>query len=276
MSGRLRAAIAAAAAVFALMLMLMPQIAQARGDGSETHIFSSIYVAPGEMVDGDVSVVFGDADVAGVVTGNCYAYFGSCRAVDDGVIQGGSFGIGDMGWGAHDIFERHELRLIARLATNAVVLLAFLLFPVRTRITLDRVEQHPGAAALTGVAAMVALLPLALILTLTVVGIPLIALEIAGFFGAIWVGTAAVALLIGRRLCELIAPHGTPSPLTALVVGLVVVSAAEIAPLIGWVVTALVWVVGLGGALLSLSRSARLEALLARAPIGGPPMTTRR
>jgi hypothetical protein len=67
-------------------------------------------------------------------------------------------------------------------------------------------------------------------------------------------------------------PSATPSPLVALIIGLVVVCAAEIVPIVGWVVTALVWLVGLGAAILSFVRSTQVDAAVHRAPIGGPPM----
>jgi hypothetical protein len=60
---------------------------------------------------------------------------------------------------------------------------------------------------------------------------------------------------------------------------LVVVSAAEIVPIVGWAVTALVWLVGIGAAVLAFIRSAGppfafSSPIGGRPPIGGPPMTT--
>jgi hypothetical protein len=37
-------------------------------------------------------------------------------------------------------------------------------------------------------------------------------------------------------------------------------------------VTALVWLVGLGAAILSFVRSTAVDAVVGRAPVGGPPM----
>jgi hypothetical protein len=136
------------------------------------------------------------------------------------------------------------------------------------------VERHPGLSALVGVLAAIAVIPVAVILFCTLVGIPLIALEIAALFAGIWLGTGAVALLVGRRLAELVLPAITPSPLWALVLGLVVVSAAETVPYVGWAVTALVWSMGLGAAILAFLRAASVDAMR-RATIGGPPMHSR-
>jgi hypothetical protein len=152
------------------------------------------------------------------------------------------------------------------------VLLFFLLFPLRMRVALDRVERHPALAAATGVFAVLAIVPIAIVLCMSVIGIPLVPVELLALLGGIWLGTGAIALLIGRRLCELVMPTTTPSPLVALILGLVVVSAAETVPVLGWVVSALIWLVGLGAAILAFMRSTNIESTVQRAPIGGPPM----
>ena len=142
------------------------------------------------------------------------------------------------------------------------------------RLALDRVERHPGLAAFVGIAAVVAVIPVAILLAITIVGIPLIVLELAALFVGIWLGTGAIALLVGRRLSELVWPATTPSPLWALILGLVVISAAETVPYIGWAVTALVWLMGLGASILAFVGTSPIAAMR-RAGIGGPPMPTR-
>ena len=61
-----------------------------------------------------------------------------------------------------------------------VVVLFFLIFPVRTRIALDRLERHPGLCSAVGLLGWVAVLPLALLLLCTIVLIPFIVLEGGG------------------------------------------------------------------------------------------------
>ena len=126
-------------------------------------------------------------------------------------------------------------------------------------------------SAAAGTLAFVAVLPIAILLALSIIGIPLIVLEFAALFAGLWIGQAAVSLLIGRRLYELARPHTTPSPLGALIVGLVVVSAAEILPVVGWAVTALVWLVGLGAAVLAFWRDMHFTNP-GSTPVGGAPM----
>lgn len=252
-------------------------------DGAVTRIFTNIYVPPDQTIDGDVNVVFGDAQVAGVVTGDCNAMFGSCSVVDGGQIEGRNNSVANDGarvffpWAVGKEYGISALadqdhRLFVKLAASLVVVLVFLLFPLRMRLALDRVERHPALSAVAGTAAAIAVIPVAILLALSIVGIPLIVLEIAALFAGLWIGTGAIALLVGRRLSELVMPRTTPSPLIALILGLVVVSAAEIVPVVGWAVTALVWLVGLGSTILSFARSTALESAVRRSPIGGPPM----
>ena len=275
------------AALFAVAGVAIASPAQARGGaGDVTQVFSDVYVAPDQTIDGDVNVVFGDAKIAGTVRGDCNAAFGTCTIVDHGQVLGQinsvkgegvrtvvPWAVGGFGLGA---LAEQDHRLFTKLLSSAIVVLVFLLFPLRMRVALDRVERHPGLAAGAGAVAAILIVPIALLLLVSVVGIPLIVLEFAGLIAGVWIGTGAVALLVGRRLSELIMPASTPSPLVALLLGLVVVSAAEIIPLLGWAVTALVWVVGLGSAILSFVRSTQLDPPGAqRLPIGGPPMAGR-
>ncbi|MGD1065978.1 MAG: hypothetical protein ABR975_04115 [Vulcanimicrobiaceae bacterium] len=250
-------------------------------DGGETRVFQSVYVPPGEVVHGDVNVVFGDAQIAGIVTGNCNAVFGTCAVVDGGQLGGQVNSVtGDavhafIPWTSRRPdapFAEQDRALMVRLASSAIVLLFFLLFPLRMRVALDRVERHPALAAATGVFALLALVPIAIVLCMSLIGIPLVPVELLAVLGGIWLGTGAIALLIGRRLCELVMPTMTPSPLVALILGLVVISAAETVPILGWVVSALIWLVGLGAAILAFMRSTNIENTVQRAPIGGPPM----
>ena len=259
--------------------------ADARGrDGGQTEIFTDVYVPPGQTIDGDVNVVFGDAKIAGIVTGDCNHVFGNCIVVDGGEVRGQINGVSnegirvfvpwavqrDRGMGA---LAEQDHRLFARLLASAVVILIFLIFPLRMRVALDRVEKHPALSAATGAVAAVAIVPIAILLLISVIGIPLIPLEIAAIIAGVWLGTGAVALVVGRRLCELVMPTSTPSPLVALVIGLVVVSAAEIVPFVGWAVTALVWLVGLGASILSFVRSSHVDGAVRRTSIAGPPAT---
>ena len=250
-------------------------------DHGKTVLFQDTTIQPGETVDGDLTVVFGNAKIRGTVIGDVNVVGGTCTLADGGVVEGKqtcltSDAVGTVApWiatAAAPGFDDQSRKLYVKLGSSLVVVLVFLLFPLRMRLALDRVEKHPGLSAAVGTGAVVAILPLALLLLISIVGIPLIVLEIAALFAGVWIGTGAVALLVGRRLWELAMPRTTPAPLAALILGLVVVSAAEIVPVVGWAVTALVWLIGLGATILAFVRPTAWTAFAERTPIGGPPM----
>ncbi len=281
MNARLRISLAVLALI--VLATAAPAVAHTRSIDHGGTYFGDVIVERDQVVDGDVTVMFGDATIEGTVNGNVTDVGGTVDPRPGSVITGTVNGASSDSlhsvapWvpfaGASALLEENH-RMLGGLAYSVVILLIFLLFPVRVRLALERVERHPGLSAAVGVLAFVAIIPLAVLLLVSVVGIPLVPLEFVALLAGIFIGQAALGLLVGRRLYELIRPHATPSPLTALVIGLIVLSAAQIVPVVGHLVTALVWLVGLGAAILAFMRDGNFLGPhpSARPPISGPPM----
>lgn len=278
--------IALAFSFLAAVLLATPALASAKSiDHSGTYVGTNVTVPANEEVQGDVTVVGGDADIAGRVDGDVTVIGGTLTREPGAEITGSVNEVGN-GLAAYVPFvpaitasriERQNHRLMVWLAYSVIVLVAFLIFPVRVRAALDRVEHHPGLSAAVGVIALVAIFPVAVLLFISFIGWPLIPVEFLAVFAAILIGHAALSMLIGRRLYEMILPHTTPSPLAALILGLLIVSAAGIVPVLGPLVMGLVWLVGLGAAILAFVRETAFMGPAAaagapRPPIGGPPM----
>lgn len=246
--------------------------------------WGSVRVEPGQVVDGDLNVMFGDAEVdpgaaingdVNVIGGNIYNH---------GIISGKEHVIGGdqvdsiVPW-APSMTERSTAsvdgRLWWRITWDVVVLVMFLIFPVRTRMALGRLEQHPGLATAAGLFGWVAIIPVAVLLAITIVLIPLIPVEMVLLAAAIFIGHAALALLIGKRFYELLQPTATPTPLVALVLGIVLLTAAELVPVVGTLVTLLVGLIGVGAVILTFVGEP-VPGLGAppppSQPISGPPM----
>ncbi len=265
------------AVAFCIIFVATLSFASARTyDHGKTVWFSDTRIAAGDEVRGNLDIVFGNVtcEDGATIDGNVRTFFGQFDQ-RDGCDVGGTvsdaFGSGAVDsavpWlaNSNDAYVSQNRGFLKKLAWDVVVVFAFLLFPLRVRIALERVEQHPGTSAAAGAVAVVAAIPVAILLVISILGIPLVPLEIAGLFAALWIGHAAVALLIGRRFYELLRPHTTPSPLGALVLGLVVTTAAQTLPVVGWAVTALVVLVGLGAAILAFVRETAFR------PFGSPP-----
>lgn len=266
MNNRLFGRLGLLCVAFVLVFAAVATAASARTyDRGHTVFFSDETIGAGDEVRGDLEIMFGDVTCTqgGIIDGNVRTYFGDFTQLDGCRVGGRVINAFDgEDWSVApfvphsttvDMFVANR-RVLQNLAWDVVILFIFLLFPLRVRIALDRVERHPGFSAVAGAIALIAVLPIFVVLLLSIIGIPLIVLEIAAVFAGMSIGYAAVAMLVGRRLYELVRPHATPSPLFALVLGLVVTGAAQTLPVVGWAVTALVGVVGFGAAVLGFVR----------------------
>jgi hypothetical protein len=258
-------------------LLARPALADARAVYHGGIYFGSVVVEPGQIVEGDLTVVFGDATIEGVVEGDLNVLGGSVDPRPGGIVTGQVHQVGGtvadavVPWAPSDVEQSPlipDARLLWRVSWNLLALLVFLIFPLRTRMVLDRLERHPGLCTAVGVIGCIAVIPLAVLLAITILLIPLIPLELVCVLAGAFLGTAALALLVGRRLCELVSPSTTPSPLVALLVGLVLITAAELVPVLGTLVLVLVGLIGLGATMLSFGGE-RLGV-----PMSGPPATT--
>lgn len=242
--------------------------------------WGSVVVEPGQVVEGDLNVMFGNATIEGTVDGDVNVFGGSIIERQGGAINGEAHQLGGdvarsiVPWAPENNGYLPDTRLWWRLAWDVVVLVFFLIFPVRTRMAVDRLEHHPALAAAAGLFAWVAIVPLAILLAITIVLIPLIFVEGVAITAGVFVGTAALSLLIGRRFYELVQPNATPTPLVALILGLALLTAAQLVPVVGVLVTLLAALIGLGAVVLTFISGMPAGATIPpRAPIGGPPMT---
>lgn len=245
-----------------------------------------IIVEPGQVVKGDITVVGGDATIEGVVDGDIDIIGGNFDPRPGAIVTGQVNTVGGdvaglvMPWSQPER-PSGDARLLWRIAWDVLAVLFFLVFPLRTRAALERLETHPGLCAAFGVLGWIAVVPLAVLLLCTILLIPFIAVEAVVVIAAVFLGKAALALLVGRRLCEVLSPKSTPSPFTALVAGLALITAAELVPVLGAIVTAFVLLIGLGAAILAFTGEHVIASAIPaapspegppRPPLSGPPM----
>ena len=143
------------------------------------------------------------------------------------------------------------------VADFLLTLLAFFLFPLRTRNVEDTLRMHALASVLVGFPGMLIVFPLLLlVLTVLIVTIPLIPVVLIAVALAYLVGKAAIASLIGRGLLEA-ARVVDPRPLASVLVGLfVLLLLTGVLP--EWIDIVLYFVIGgtaTGAALVSFMRT---------------------
>jgi hypothetical protein len=246
--------------------------------------WGSIIVPHDQVVDGDLDVMFGNATIEGTVNGNVNVLGGYHIERNGGVINGQAHQFGGeivqniVPWAPDEdgnTFFVGDTHLWWRIMWNVVILVFFLIFPMRARMAVDRLEHYPAISAVFGLLGWLAIPVLAFIMFCTIVLWPLIPIELILVTAATFIGIAALALLIGRRFYELVSPRTTPSPLVALILGLTLVTAAEMVPVVGFFVTGLAALIGFGAVILTFVSGMQAggpAAPLPRAPIGGPPM----
>lgn len=268
---------------FALIVGFSLSAASARTyDRGKTVWFSNLTIGDGDEIRGNLEVVFGNVTCGdgAKIDGDVRTFFGHFEELDGCRVGGRVVNAGDfesLPWfgplSTNGFPEDRDF--LKKLAWDVVAAFAFLLFPLRVRIALDRVEKHPGLSGITGAVVMVAALPVCVLLALSIIGIPLIPLEAAIICAGLWIGNAALGLLLGRRLYELVRPAATPSPLAALAVGLVVITAAESLPVVGWAVFTLVALIGLGAAILAFVRESTFRSFTNGTPASGSSVLNR-
>ncbi|NNM91782.1 MAG: hypothetical protein HKL92_00415 [Candidatus Eremiobacteraeota bacterium] len=294
-------------------------------DHGNVYIGKDVTIEPGQVVHGDLTVIGGNADIKGSVERDLTVLGGGATIEGsvgrDVTVLGGAFtqmpgahvgrhittiGLGhgimrilpsigvSSGNGSAVVHTMNPfgVSIVPWLAGGKIigdflVLIAFLIFPMRARLAMERLEQHPGLATAVGLGAWIAVLPLGFMLLITVILSPLILVEVLAIIVALLIGKAALALIIGNRLMVMTNAKVDPSPLLALVVGLVLITAAELVPIAGFLVTMLVVLVGVGATVLSLAQPTMLTGGYMpptapvgpmnvtpppQPPIGGPPM----
>ena len=249
--------------------------APAAGEGSVVRIGRDVVVAEGTRV-GEAVAVGGNVTVNGVVERSAVAVAGAVilgpRAVVGGDVVAVGGGItraagaeirGDivevrlpgLSW----IFEWHAWLWVFRITTFvgllALALLIVAIVPQPVAVVSATVQSHALRVFAWGVLGLLATVPVAILLGISIVGIPLIPLEVLLVGCAFLFGYIAVAQSVGVRLTAAV---GRPevNVLWQTSWGLLTLSVVGWVLVLGWLVKAVAFLLGFG---------ALLEALVSRA-----------
>lgn len=147
-------------------------------------------------------------------------------------------------------------RAVGFLSTTSFLLLALLvtaLVPHLVSSVSLVVEKDPAPSALWGLIGAMLIVPVAILLAVTFVGIMLIPVELALVFAGFLFGYIAVSAFVGRKIETALRKSGW-SLLGETLLGAAALMLAGWIPILGWLITLMVFVVGFGAVLLSLFR----------------------
>ncbi|MGD9259613.1 MAG: hypothetical protein PVG44_04150 [Desulfobacterales bacterium] len=142
-------------------------------------------------------------------------------------------------------------KIVSLLGFLALAVLVVALVPKPFNLIIDNVQQNLGKIILWGILGLVVLIPLAVFLAISVIGIPLIAMEVVLAGIAFLVGYIAIAQLIGDKIAALM-KRPALNVIWPTVMGLLALWLIGWVPLLGSLVQAMAVLLGFGGVLATL------------------------
>jgi hypothetical protein len=130
--------------------------------------------------------------------------------------------------------------LISVAVFYALAVLLFTFLPGRVKLVGQAIPAHTGLVLGWGFLAAVVTVPAILLLAVTIIGTPLILL----FIGAAGIlGYTAIAFLVGENLLR------GANPFAALSLGVLIVGLLTMVPVLGWLISLVLFIVALGAVL---------------------------
>ena len=136
------------------------------------------------------------------------------------------------------------------LVIMVLALLIVALLPKPVRVVADEISENTFKVVLCGLLGLVLIAPLALLLTISVVGIALIPLEVIVVVCSVLLGFIAVGQLVGRKFYQLL-KRPNPGMIRETFWGLIILWLIGWLPYIGWMTKAVAIVIGLGATLVT-------------------------
>ena len=218
-------------------------------DGNVTVLGGSIDLRPGAHIGGGVNVV------GGTLLRADHTFVGGPTSTDSNLQQEAVTNV--LGFDGTLMFPWSHL--LFWIAVGAALVL---FFPHQLALVHRSMRDELPQSMILGVVAAVGGGILAVVLTLTCIGIPLALLLLAGLWVAWVVGTVASGSWLGSRLLGM-SRQDRHTPLLATVLGVTILSLAKAIPCVGGILSLVIGCAGLGASVLALLY-ARRSAKLAR------------
>lgn len=151
------------------------------------------------------------------------------------------------------------LSLMWLVGSAIIGLIVLRVFPRFVARFLAALEREPVPSFVVGLVALVATLPIAILVGMTIIGLPASALLAGGFFAGIYGGWLLLAVAVGSILVGLVRRGRTRHLAWSFLLGLLVLHLVTHIPVVGWLVAFLASAIGLGGLLIALYRAWRRE-----------------
>lgn len=149
--------------------------------------------------------------------------------------------------------------IINILIIFALTALTFTLFPGQSRKAAEAVITKSGPVIGWGFLVALLAIPLMVLLAITIIGIPLIIVEVIVLALAALLGYTGISLLVGEKIVTT-ASSRTVNPLGAIAIGVLVLGLVAMIPFFGWLVSFAILVLALGAAFTTRFGAVREQA----------------
>lgn len=249
-------------------------------DKSIVKIGSDVHVEKDMRID-DAVAVGGSVYVDGIVDGDAVAVGGTVHLGEEAVIHGDAVTIGgniDQAEGAmiygstvdvssinfESIFDDIDfapnfgglprgLRFIPIIGLFALVLLLSAIMPMELNKVATIVKNEPLHMFLYGLLGFILIVPLAVLLAISIIGIALIPIEMLAVFIALLMGYIAVAIIIGKRVLKAL-KNNDPNIILSALLGVLLLWLVGLIPFFGFLVKAIACVIGFGAVIIVIAR----------------------
>ena len=249
-------------------------------DRSIIKIGSDVHIEKDERVD-DAVAIGGSVYVEGIVDGDAVAVGGTVHLGEEAIIHGdavtvggtieeaegsmvygttvdvGSFDFKNIFKGKH-FFDGHRgiprvFTIIPIIGLLALVLLLSVLIPNELGTVASNVKNEPIMMFLWGLLGVILIVPLAVMLAISIVGIVLIPIEVLAVFLAMLIGFIAVAIIIGKKLLRAL-KNDNPSVILSAILGVLILWLVGLIPIFGGIVKAIAGIIGFGAVIIAVAR----------------------
>lgn len=279
-------------------LLLGPAAAIASTETSIFKIGSDVTIEKGQKIH-SVVTIGGQITVGGLVEKSVVAVGGSVVLTKTAVVKGNVVSLGGVIVIAKeavvggDLTEINSSNLYETLTTAlssewegwswifavislsiflVILVLALLiaaLLPKPVRIVSEAIHENTFKVILCGILGLVLIAPLALLLTISIVGIALIPLEVIVVVCSVLLGFIAVGRILGGKVLRLF-KRPNPGIVRETFWGLLILWLIGWVPYIGWMVKAIAIVIGLGAVLITRFGTHQGWKSVPFLPVAGP------
>ena len=249
-------------------------------DRSIIKIGSDVHVEKDMRVE-DAVAVGGSVYVDGIVDGDAVAVGGTIHLGEEAIIHGdvvtiggdidqaeGSMIYGDIvdvgAFNFENIFEGKHFfggyrgipkffTIIPLIGLFALVLLLSVLIPTELSTVASNIKNEPIIMFLWGMLGVILIVPLAVMLAISIIGIALIPLEVLAVFLASLIGYIAVAIMIGKKMLRAL-NKDNPSVIFSAILGVLILWLIGLIPVFGCIVKTIAWIIGFGAVIIAVAR----------------------